>query len=127
VLGPKVEEALRRSGVVWLSFDGGPSRAAWHVWHDGAVHVVTGGGEQRLPGADGATGAVVAVRGKGARSGVVAEWAARVERVQPATPLWDAVAPLLAASRLNAADAAGQVERWARDSLVLRLRPEGPV
>jgi hypothetical protein len=120
-----VEEATRRSNVVWVSLDGGPARAVWHVWHEGCAYLVTGGQEQQLPGAPSARTAVVVVRSRERRSGVVVEWAADVERLQPGTPEWEHVAPVLAAARLNAPDGGQQPLRWARESAVLRLRPTG--
>lgn len=110
-----VAEATRRSGVVWVA-----GALLWHVWHDGAMHVVGGGPEQALPVGPGDR-AVVAVRSKAAQAGVVVEWAADVTRVEPGTPLWDEVVPLLAAERLNAE--AGRAERWAAECLVLRFTP----
>lgn len=46
-----VEEATKKSGLVWVRGPGGSSRALWHVWHEGAACVVgDGAGEQPLPG-----------------------------------------------------------------------------
>ena len=117
-----IAEATRRSGVVWLS---GPRTApvlVWHVWHDGAMHLVGGGPEQALPVGPGERAQVV-VRSKAAQAGVVVEWAAQVEQVLPGTPLWDEVVPLLAAERLNAE--ADQLSRWASECVVLRCVPAG--
>src|SRR5260370_28024499 len=55
-----IEEACKKSGLIWVAVPGARDRAAWHVWHEhegqGAVYVVVGGGEQALPGlADGIT------------------------------------------------------------------------
>src|SRR5262249_8012370 len=47
----------RRTGVIWLAAPGGDRPApAWHIWRDppGAAYVVTGPGEQPLPGGAGA-------------------------------------------------------------------------
>ena len=44
-----IEEGAKKSGVLWLGLPSGP-RLTWHVWHDGALHVVTGGEERPLPG-----------------------------------------------------------------------------
>jgi hypothetical protein len=125
-LTPGAEQALRRSGVVWVSCDGGRPRAVWHVWHDGALLLVAGGLEQELPGSRDADRAEVLVRDRGALGGLLTRWAADVERLHPGTAGWDAVVPLLAAARLNAVDPAGQADRWARDSVVLRLTPRRP-
>ncbi len=60
-----VEEATKKSGLIWVQGPGSPARALWHVWHEGAACVVGDGpGEQPLPGlADGAE-AEVTVRSK---------------------------------------------------------------
>ncbi|MBW3640524.1 MAG: hypothetical protein KY451_11865 [Actinobacteria bacterium] len=118
-----VAEATRRSGVVWVGSPTAAPTLVWHLWHDDAVYVVCGGSEQSLP-ALGPT-ATVTVRSKsGSR---VVDWAASVHRVEPGTERWVEVAPLLAAARLNAADAAGLIARWATSSTVLRLSPTGVV
>ncbi|CAM5740196.1 hypothetical protein SALBM311S_12122 [Streptomyces alboniger] len=60
-----VEEATKKSGLIWAQGPGSPARALWHVWHEGAACLVGDGpGEQPLPGlADGAD-AEVTVRSK---------------------------------------------------------------
>lgn len=118
-----IAEATKRAGVVWLSSSTAsppvPPTLVWHVWHEGAAYVVCGGEEQALLPL-GPT-AVVTVR-SASRSRLV-DWPAAVERVEPATQVWDAVTPLLAAKRLNASEASGLPDRWAESSTVLRLVP----
>ena len=122
-----VEEATKRSGLIWLDLLGlaGP-RAAWHVWHDGAAYVVTGGIEQPLPGLPDAERVTVIVRSKdnGAR---IVSWVAEVPEVKPRSDEWAAVVPVLAKERLNAPDSDAQTERWADEAYVLRLAPTGEV
>src|SRR5438270_833790 len=48
---------------------------------------------------------------------------ATVSRIVPGTAAWDTVVPLLHDKRLNAPDGEQQPERWARESVVLRLEP----
>lgn len=121
-----VAEATRRSGVLWIGPKGSPDlRAAWHVWHAGCAWVVTGGREQPLPALVDAQQAVVAVRSKQRQGDLLVEWVADVHRVQPATPEWDEVVPLLHTRRLNAPDGEQQPARWAHESVVLRLTPTG--
>jgi hypothetical protein len=122
-----IEEAGKKSGLIWISLPGvDQPRAAWHIWHGGAAYVVTGGIEQPLPGLPGADQVTVTVRGKdkGAR---LITWVANVTEVEPGTPEWDAVVPALAIARLNAPDAENQPRRWAREAYVLRLTPSGEV
>ena len=113
-----VAEATRRSGVVWVA-----GSLLWHVWHDGAMYVVGDGPEQHLPVGPGDR-ALVVVRSKAAQAGVVVEWAAQVEAVEPGTDRWDEVVPLLAAERLNAE--AERSHRWAAECVVLRFTPTPP-
>jgi hypothetical protein len=94
----------------------------WHLWHDGSAYVLGGGEEQELPVSPGDE-AVVTVRSAASQSGVVVRWPAQVTPVEPGSPLWEEVVPLLAAARLNAP--AGADARWADECVVLRLAPPG--
>lgn len=122
-----VEEAAKKSGLLWLDVPGLPQpRAAWHVWHDGAAYVLTGGeGEQPLPGLPEAAQVTVILRSKD-KGGRLVSFVADVEHVVPGTEAWDEVVPLMAKERLNAPSHEGQTERWATDSYVLRLTPAAP-
>jgi hypothetical protein len=122
-----VQEASKKSGLLWITLPGLPQpRSAWHVWHDGAAYVVTGGIEQPLPGLPDADRVIVTVRGKdkGAR---LVSWVAKVTHVEPGTTEWDTVIPIMAKDRLNAPDGDRQPRRWAREAYVLRLTPSGEV
>ncbi|MGB8649129.1 MAG: hypothetical protein WCD35_00565 [Mycobacteriales bacterium] len=101
--------------MVWVSFDGGPTRVAWHLWHDEALWLVCGGLEQDLPGAAGAHVATVTLGG--------APWEVAVGPVVPGSPEWDVVVPLLHEKRRNAPDGEAQPQRWATESSVLKLTP----
>ena len=118
-----IEEATRRSGVVWVTPEGSEhAHAIWHLWHDGAMYVVTGGLEQPMPVAARAT---VTVRSKDRQADRLVTWVADVEPVPPDSDLWAEVVPLLHARRLNAPDGEEQPRRWARESVVLRFTPTG--
>ena len=118
-----VQEATRRSGVVWVELPGRAPRPVWHLWHDGSLYTVVGGLEQAL--ADPGPTAVVIVRSKDTQNDQVVRWGAEVSQVRPGSPLWNEVVPLLHARRLNPPDGAAQPARWAASSLVLRLMPTG--
>jgi hypothetical protein len=120
-----VEEAAKKSGLVWVRGDGGTG-ALWHLWHDGALCVVGGGpGEQPLPGlADGGS-ATVTVRSKD-KGGRLVTFPARVRELAPHSEPWTAAVEELKGKRLNAPDADTMTERWARECRVLRLEPAGP-
>ncbi|MFE7315194.1 hypothetical protein ACFU7T_19245 [Streptomyces sp. NPDC057555] len=131
-----IEEATKKSGLVWVRGTTGPARALWHVWHDGAVCLVGasaaedrrhgGAAEQPLADlglTDGGT-ATVTVRSKD-KGGRLVAWPAAVRELAPGSEEWQATVEELKGKRLNAPDADTLVERWARECRVLRLAPAG--
>lgn len=121
-----IAEATRRSGIIWLTI-GGQERVcpAWHVWQPDGAYVLTGPGEQPLPGLAAATEVTVTVPSKDT-GGTVATWQAAVSLVEPGSPEWVAVLPSLLTGRLNAPLTPGEVSpaaRWARTAEVFRLTP----
>jgi 8-oxo-dGTP diphosphatase len=114
-----VAEATRRTGVVWLTVPG-RDRAypAWHLWRDppGAAYLVTGPGEQPLPGLAEAARVSVTVPSKES-GGALVTWTAAVARVEPGSAEWEEVIGPLRAARLNAD---------LRPGTVYRLAPESP-
>jgi hypothetical protein len=124
-VGPLVEEATKKAAVAWLAVPGG-SRAlpAWCAWFGGALYVVTGPGEQEVPGLTTAASAVVTVRGD--HGGRIVSWPGTASRLAPGGDEWDTVAPQLAGRRLNASGTAEQVvARWAEECVIIRLTPTG--
>lgn len=119
-LDPLMDEAMRRSGVVWVSVPGRAPRVVWHVWHDSADHVLHGGGEQDVPGlAEAATAEVtVRVKSTGANIGT---WSALVSVVEPGSDDWAALEPLLRKARWHAEP--DPTERWRTGSTLTRLTP----
>jgi hypothetical protein len=87
--------------------------------------VVTGPGEQPLPGlADADRVTVIVADGQSAGGRV--EWTAAIGRVEPGSGEWDEVIGPLVAGRLNAVLAEGETspaQRWARSGAVFRLAP----
>ncbi|MFK4068530.1 hypothetical protein [Streptomyces sp. NPDC029674] len=122
-----VEEATKKSGLIWVQGEGSPARALWHIWHEGAVHLVGDGpGEQPLPGlVDGGT-AEVTVRSKD-KGGRVVAWTAGVSELVPGSEEWEAAVAELKGKRLNAPDAERITVRWAEQCRVVRLTPRGAV
>lgn len=119
-----VAEVTKKAAVVWLSVAGRPAYPLWCLAVDASLYVVTGPGEQPAPGLAPAETARVTARGD--HGGRIITWRATVERLEPGSEAWGAVAPQLAAKRLNATDPAAEVaERWARECAVLRLTPTG--
>ncbi|WP_418958987.1 hypothetical protein [Streptomyces tritici] len=126
LLGPAlVEEATKKSGLIWVKGSAPAPRALWHVWHDGAAHVVGDGpGEQPLPGLVSGGTAEVTVRSKD-KGGRIVAWTAAVTELAPRSEEWDAAVAELKGKRLNAPDGEAMPERWARECRVLRLTPSG--
>jgi hypothetical protein len=131
-----IAEATKRAGLIWIAIDGQDRpRPAWHVWRagtgragpgsPGAAYVVTGPGEQPLPGLAGSGRVTVIVASSQTASGRV-EWTAAVGRVEPGSREWDQVIGPLVAGRLNAALSEGETspaQRWATSGAVFRLAP----
>ncbi|MFE7530075.1 hypothetical protein ACFU7Y_30815 [Kitasatospora sp. NPDC057542] len=122
-----LEEAAKKSGLLWVRADGQEhARPLWHAWHDGAVVVVGGGGEQPLHGLEPGAGAVVTVRSKD-KGGRLTGWSARVVEPAPDSEAWLGAVEELKGKRLNAPDTDAITARWARECRVLRLEPVGPL
>jgi hypothetical protein len=127
-----IAEATKRAGLLWISIPGpGRPYPAWHIWRaradppGGAAYVVTGPGEQPLPGLAGTRQVTVTVPSKDS-GGSLISWTAAVTRIAPGSPEWDAVSGPLAAARLNAALEPGETsltQRWARTAAIFRLSP----
>ena len=120
-----VAELARKSGLVWISYAGN-TRAVWHEWVGDAVCVVAGGSEQPLPDIERHNTVKLSLRSKSTRA-LVAEVKARVEVVAPESGHWEAVTTALKAGRLNLSDSDHAIERWARESVVVRLVPTDDV
>ncbi|OKI09647.1 hypothetical protein A6A06_02990 [Streptomyces sp. CB02923] len=130
-----IEEATKKSGLIWVRGTTGPARALWHVWHDGAACLVGAGSgaadraagpadEQPLHDlglVDGGT-ATVTLRSKD-KGGRLVAWQARVTELVPDSEAWQAAVEDLKGKRLNAPDAETMPRRWARECRVLRLEP----
>jgi hypothetical protein len=110
-----ITEVARKAGVLWIAAAGHAPVPAWSVWRDGSTYVLTGPGEQRLPGLAGSTGCELTARSADT-GGRIATWPATVERVEPDSEEWRGVVPALAAARLN-----GHPD-WTT-AVVLRLTP----
>ncbi|MGN6332153.1 MAG: hypothetical protein ACTHOD_10925 [Motilibacteraceae bacterium] len=132
-LGPAlVDEAGRRTGLLWVDTGDGRDRPVWHAWEDGVALLVVGldpaSGEQPLPGLAEAAAAgrrvKVTARSKD-KGGRIAAWPAAVELLAASTPAWDAAAEALHGARLNEQDVDGQRTRWAEHCLLVRLVPAG--
>lgn len=122
-----IVESMRKAAVVWLTdLPGQPtgrSTAAWCCWLDDALYVVSGAGEQPVPGLGTATSCTVSGRGdNGAR---IVVWPAAVHQLAPGGQEWERVVPHLVGKRLNLPAGDDTPARWARDCTVAKLTPCG--
>lgn len=121
-----IEEATKKSGLIWVRGEG-PARALWHVWHEGAAHIVGDGpGEQPLPQLVNGATAEITVRSKD-KGGRLIVWTAAVSELEPHSEAWESAVAELKGKRLNAPDAEQMTERWARECRVLRLEPKDAI
>jgi hypothetical protein len=121
-----VEEAGRKSAVLWVAIPGTTQPVgAWHVWVDGAAIVVHEGDEQKLPGLRSTGRAELVLRSKD-KGTLLVRVPVRVVPLEPGTPAWDKAVAALHAARQSAPDGEAQPARWSASSLVTRLEPDGP-
>jgi hypothetical protein len=118
-----VAELARKSGLCWLRYDG-RDHAVWHVWHDDALCLVSGGDEQPLPDIRDGERVEVVMRSRDT-GGRVLTWVGRVSVVRPGNETWAGTTAALVAGRLNLRDPSGAAERWASSSVVRRIVPTG--
>jgi hypothetical protein len=127
LLAALVAELMKKSSLCWVRLSGADrDHPVWHIWHEGAAYVVSGGSEQPLPGIDTVDTAIVIARTKDSRQRLLA-WRAQVATVCPADPGWDEVVRALVSARLNLRDLDTATVRWARECVVTRLTPTGEV
>ena len=120
-----VTDLAKKSGLVWITVHD-RTYPVWHELVDGAICVVGGGGEQPIPDVRDDEKVLLLLRSKTNRQ-LVATVEATVEVLTPESSTWDDVTAALKGGRLNLADSDHAIERWARESTVLRLVPHEPV
>jgi hypothetical protein len=121
-----IAELSRKTGVSWLSATGAEERtyAVWHVWHDDALCLVSGGGEQPLPDIDDGARVEVTQRSKD-NGGRLVTWVGTASVVPPGSAEWDSITPALVSDRLNLRDLTTAADEWARSSVVRKVVPTG--
>ena len=120
-----VTDLAKKSGLVWIEH----ADDVFPVWHElveDAVCVVGGGAEQPLPDVREGDEVTLLLRSKTNRQ-LVASVEATVHVVSPDQPDWGEVTAALKSGRLNLPDMDTAIERWQRESKVLRLVPHEPV
>lgn len=120
-----VTDLAKKSGLVWITaLD--RTYPVWHELVDDAICVVGGGIEQPIPDVDNDDKVLLLLRSKTNRQ-LVATVQATVDVLTPDSAAWDDVTAALKSGRLNLLDSDHAIERWARESRVLRLVPQEPV
>lgn len=120
-----IADLAKKSGLVWISY-ARHTHAVWHEWVGDAVCVVAGGTEQPLPDIEKHQTVTLSLRSKASRA-LVAQAEAAVEVITPESEHWVSVTETLKSGRLNIVDADHAIERWGRESVVVRLVPTGEV
>lgn len=124
---PLVEEAAKKAAVAWVSLGDGPAYCVWVLPLEGRLYVITGPGEQSLPGLAEALpwGPHADVTLRGDHGGSIVTYRATIAEIKSNTTVFEAVAPQLAAKRLNASGTAEHlVARWAEECLLVALIPD---
>ncbi|HJR39756.1 MAG TPA: hypothetical protein VJ819_15340 [Nocardioidaceae bacterium] len=124
-LAALTQELGKKTGVCWLRYDG-QEHAAWHIWLDDALYLVSGGAEQPLPGIEDASSVEVVMRSK-ENGGRLLTWVAAASVVHPTDELWQPVTAALVSARLNLDDLSTAAADWAEHSVVTRLAPTATV
>jgi hypothetical protein len=126
VPGP-IDAALSKSTIAWVAVpqeDGKEiTKALWYGYENGRLYVLTGTGEQEVPGlAEGSKHVKLIVRSKDVQSKVGEVTC--VTQVLPKDAEWERIArEILIGRRLNLPDGEKAVERWKRDCEIVQLTP----
>jgi len=124
MVDPLIEESAKKAAIAWVAVDGGHDLAVWCLQADPDLCLVTGPGEQDLPGLG--TAAAVRVTLRGDHGGAIVSYPVTVTRIKPESERWEPVTTLLAGKRLNASGTAEElVARWAKECAVWALTPMG--
>jgi hypothetical protein len=118
-----VAELARKTAVSWVRHEG-RAYAVWHVWHEGALCVVSGGTEQRFPDVGDGEPVEVVLRSKD-DGGRLVTWVGTTSVVRPEDEAWEPTTAALVTSRLNLPDVTKAAKGWAITSVVRRIVPTG--
>jgi hypothetical protein len=118
-----VAELAKKTSVSWVRYDD-RTHPVWHVWHDDALCLVSGGEEQPLPDIEDGARVEVLLRSKD-NGGRLVTWVGTAAVVRPDSGEWGPVTAALVPGRLNAPDLTTVADRWAGTSTVRRIVPTG--
>lgn len=139
-----LDGALSKGTIAWLSlgdderdpgdtggaveqprYNAGLEYPIWYGYEDGRIYVLTGDGEQQVPGLTERTSVRLLARSKDKRS-LVADTECTVTTL-PKDDDWDRIArDLLVGRRLNLRDGEGAVPRWRESCEISLLIPVAP-
>jgi len=123
-----IAELGKKTSVSWLRYSvyGEPAteHAVWHVWHDDALLLVSGGHEQPLPLISETQRVEVTMRSK-ENGGRLVTWVGVPSRVLPSSESWGAAAAALASERISIPSLSETPKVWATESLITRIDPTG--
>jgi hypothetical protein len=121
---PLVDEALRKSTIVWLQWKRrGIARSlpVWYVKDGDRLLVLSGERQQRIPAPSELRECTIAVRSKG-RDILLAELPVDVRVIGPESEEWDEAAIRLAEKRLNIPGLPRETAgRWRASCVILEL------
>ena len=126
VPGP-VDAALSKSTIAWLVVPQGDgtevTKPIWYGYDEGRVYVLTGNGEQEIPGLSGPSKHVrLIVRSKDVQSRVGD--VPCVSQTLSKDTSWERIArDILVGRRLNLRDGEKAVDRWKKDCEIVMLTP----
>lgn len=126
-LGTKIEVAPEKSGqpIKQPRYNAGTEHPVWYGYENGRIYVLTGPGEQQIPGLIEASVVRLIARSKDKRS-LLADVECSVEKL-PKDATWTQVATdVLTGRRLNLRDGEGAVKRWMETCEILALSPLPP-
>ena len=126
------KKSLQKGTILWVTVPPRPNgrrgpakpvtRPAWFVEEGGKVYVLTGPGEQDIPGLASVPEVTISARSKDVRS-LVSEVPAEVEVVAPDDPRYATFLKTALTKRLNMADGEGAAERWRNGCTLVELTP----
>lgn len=128
-----IAELARKTSVSWLRYTvetrRGPrvrTHAAWHLWFEDSLCLVSGGEEQYLPDLEDVSRVEVTMRSKES-GGRLVTWVGTASVVRPEDELWEPLTAALVADRLNLDDLSTAAGEWAGSSVVTRILPTGEI
>ncbi len=118
-----VQEALKKSTIIWLRWETGSEQHTMPVWFvndKGRIYVLSGERQQTIPGAAELRECDVILRWKG-KNARIAEIPASVKVLEPG-PEWDQAAEKIAEKRLNIPGLPEETaRRWRETCVILEL------